>query len=74
VDQSAEQHDPITVIEHAAIVTAAEFISITGWWVTDRERELRVTATPVTTSRPTTLEGTVKVSRLGHDTLCRALI
>ena len=47
------QRDLVAVVGHAAVVNAGEFISATGWWVTDREHGLQFKATHVTPrSRP----------------------
>jgi exodeoxyribonuclease V alpha subunit len=54
------QRDLVAVVGHAAVVNAGEFISATGWWVTDREHGLQFKATHVTTTQPTTLEGIEK--------------
>jgi exodeoxyribonuclease V alpha subunit len=54
------QRDLVAVVGHAAVVSAGEFISATGWWVSDREHGLQFKATHVTTTQPTTLEGIEK--------------
>ena len=54
------QRDLIAVVGHAAIVSAGEFISATGWWVTDREHGLQFKASHLTTTQPTTIEGIEK--------------
>ena len=54
------QRDLVAVIGHAATVNAGEFISATGWWVSDREHGLQFKATHVTTTQPTTIEGIEK--------------
>ena len=50
------QRDLVAVVGHAAVINAGEFISATGWWITDREHGLQFKATHVTTTQPTTLE------------------
>jgi exodeoxyribonuclease V alpha subunit len=54
------QRDLVAVVGHAAVINAGEFISATGWWITDREHGLQFKATHVTTTQPTTLEGIEK--------------
>jgi exodeoxyribonuclease V alpha subunit len=54
------QRDLVAVVGHAAVVSAGEFISATGWWVSDREHGLQFKATHVTMTQPTTLEGIEK--------------
>ena len=54
------QRDLVAVVGHAAAISAGEFISATGWWITDREHGLQFKATSVTTTQPTTLEGIEK--------------
>ena len=54
------QRDLVTVIGHAATISAGKFISATGEWVTDREHGLQFKAAAVTTTQPTTLEGIEK--------------
>ena len=44
------QRDLVTVVGHAAAVSAGEFISATGWWTTDRNHGLQVKAQSVTTT------------------------
>jgi len=54
------QRDLVAVVGRAAAVNAGEFISATGWWVSDREHGLQFKATHVTTTQPTTIEGIEK--------------
>jgi exodeoxyribonuclease V alpha subunit len=54
------QRDLIAVVGHAAIVSAGEFVSATGWWVNDREHGLQFKASHLTTTQPTTIEGIEK--------------
>ena len=54
------QRDLVAVVGHAAAINAGEFISATGWWITDREHGLQFKAASVTTTQPTTLEGIEK--------------
>jgi exodeoxyribonuclease V alpha subunit len=54
------QRDLIAVVGHAAIVSAGEFVSATGWWVSDREHGLQFKASHLTTTQPTTIEGIEK--------------
>ena len=51
------QRDLVTVVGHAAAISAGEFISAAGWWTTDREHGVQFKAASVTTTQPTTLEG-----------------
>src|SRR3978361_1602424 len=54
------QRDLITVVGHAAAVSAGEFTTATGWWINDRQHGLQFKATHVTTTQPTTVEGIEK--------------
>jgi len=54
------QRDLVAVVGHAVAISAGEFISATGWWITDREHGLQFKAASVTTTQPTTLEGIEK--------------
>ena len=47
------QRDLVAVVGHAATISAGEFITATGWWITDREHGLQFKAASVTTTQPT---------------------
>ena len=51
------QKDVITVVGHAAVITAGEFVQLAGAWVNDRTHGLQFRATFLKASPPTTLEG-----------------
>ena len=54
------RRDLVTVVGHAASISAGEFISAGGGWVSDREHGLQFKAASVTATQPTTLEGIEK--------------
>jgi exodeoxyribonuclease V alpha subunit len=54
------QRDLVAVVGHAATISAGEFVSATGWWITDREHGVQSKAATITTTQPTTLEGIEK--------------
>src|SRR3954464_8817733 len=54
------QRDPVTVVGHAALVSAGEFVSGSGVWVNDRTHGLQFKATFLKATAPTTLEGIEK--------------
>jgi exodeoxyribonuclease V alpha subunit len=51
------QRDLITVVGHAAMIAAGEFVQISGTWVNDRTHGQQFRASFVKVSPPTTLEG-----------------
>src|SRR3954464_14160398 len=51
------QRDLVTVIGHAATITAGEFVQLIGTWVNDRTHGLQFRATFLKASPPTTREG-----------------
>ncbi len=51
------QRDLVTVIGHAALISAGEFVQASGTWVTDRTHGLQFRAAFLKASPPTTLEG-----------------
>ena len=51
------QKDLITVVAHAAMIAAGEFVQLTGTWVNDRTHGLQFRASFLKASPPTTLEG-----------------
>src|SRR5215207_3987272 len=54
------QRDPVTVVGHAALISAGEFVSSSGTWVNDRTHGLQFKATFLKATAPTTLEGIEK--------------
>ena len=51
------QRDLITVVGHAAMVSAGEFVQMSGAWVNDRVHGQQFRASFLKASPPTTLEG-----------------
>ena len=51
------QRDLITVVGHAAMISAGEFVQMSGAWVNDRSHGQQFRAAFVKASPPTTLEG-----------------
>src|SRR3984885_5357230 len=51
------QRDLITVVGHAAMISAGEFVQLSGAWVNDRTHGQQFRASFVKVSPPTTLEG-----------------
>ena len=51
------QRDLVTVIGHAALISAGEFIQASGTWVNDRTHDLQFRAAFLKATPPTTLEG-----------------
>ena len=54
------RRDLATVVGHAALVSAGEFVSASGSWVNDRTHGLQFKATFLKATAPTTLEGIEK--------------
>jgi exodeoxyribonuclease V alpha subunit len=54
------QREPVTVVGHAALISAGEFVSASGSWVNDREHGLQFRASFLKATAPTTLEGIEK--------------
>src|SRR3954467_4666163 len=54
------QRDPVTVVGHAALISAGEFVSASGTWVNDRTHGLQFKAAFLKATAPTTLEGIEK--------------
>src|SRR5918994_3281703 len=54
------QRDLVTVVGHAALISAGEFVSASGTWVNDRTHGLQFKATFLKATAPTTLEGIEK--------------
>ena len=51
------QRDPITVVGHAPVISAGEFVQATGTWTNDRTHGPQFKATFLRAAPPTTLEG-----------------
>jgi exodeoxyribonuclease V alpha subunit len=51
------QRDLVTVVGHAAQVSAGEWVSATGVWVNDRQHGLQLKADHLKATQPTTVEG-----------------
>src|SRR4028119_1458970 len=54
------QRDLATVVGHAALVSAGEFVSASGVWINDRTHGLQFKASFLKATAPTTLEGIEK--------------
>ena len=54
------QRDLVTVVGHAALISAGEFVQAVGSWTNDREHGLQFRAPFLKASPPTTLEGIEK--------------
>jgi exodeoxyribonuclease V alpha subunit len=54
------QRDPVTVVGHAALISAGEFVSGSGTWINDRTHGLQFKAAFLKATAPTTLEGMEK--------------
>src|SRR5580693_4759280 len=54
------QRDLITVVGHAAMVSAGEFIQASGGWVNDRTHGVQFRASFLKATAPTTVEGIEK--------------
>ena len=54
------QRDPITVIGHAALISAGEFVQASGGWVNDRTHGVQFRASFLKATAPTTVEGIEK--------------
>ena len=61
--KARSQRDPITVVGHAPVISAGEFVQATGTWTNDRTHGPQFKASFLRAAPPTTLE----VSRLRHD-------
>jgi len=51
------QRDLVTVVGHAAMITAGEFVQISGTWVNDRTHGQQFRASFLKVTPPTTMEG-----------------
>src|SRR3954464_4653900 len=54
------QRDLITVVGHAALISAGEWVQASGTWINDRTHGLQFKAAFVKATQPTTLEGIEK--------------
>ena len=54
------QRDLITVLGHAALITAGEFVQASGSWINDRTHGLQFRASFLKAAAPTTIEGIEK--------------
>jgi exodeoxyribonuclease V alpha subunit len=54
------QRDPITVIGHAAMISAGEFVQASGSWINDRTHGVQFRASFLRAAAPTTIEGIEK--------------
>ena len=54
------KRDPITVVGHAAVISAGEFIQASGEWANDRTHGVQFRARFLKTMPPTTTEGIEK--------------
>jgi exodeoxyribonuclease V alpha subunit len=54
------QRDPITVLGHAAMISAGEFVKASGSWVNDRTHGVQFKASFLKVAAPTTIEGSEK--------------
>jgi ATP-dependent exoDNAse (exonuclease V) alpha subunit len=54
------RHDPITVVGHAATISAGEFVQASGAWINDRVRGIQFKASFLKATAPTTTEGIEK--------------
>ena len=54
------QRDLITVVGHAAMISAGEFIQASGGWVNDRTHGVQFKASFLKAAAPTTVEGIEK--------------
>jgi len=54
------QRDLITVLGHAAMIAAGEFVQASGTWVNDRTHGVQFKASFLKAAAPTTIEGIEK--------------
>src|SRR6201988_466478 len=54
------QRDPITVIGHAAMIAAGEFVQASGSWINDRTHGVQFNASFLKATAPPTPEGSEK--------------
>src|ERR1700746_3443658 len=58
--KAREQRDLITVLGHAAMISAGEFVQASGSWVNDRTHGVQFKASFLKAAPPTTIEGIEK--------------
>ena len=58
------QRDPITVLGHAAMISAGEFVQANGSWINDRIHGVQFKASFLKATGPTTVEGIENISAL----------
>ncbi len=58
--KASGQRDLITVLGHAAMISAGEFVQASGSWVNDRARGVQFKASFLKAAAPTTIEGIEK--------------
>ena len=58
--KARSQRDPLTVVGHAPVISAGEFVQATGTWTNDRTHGPQFKATFLRAAPPTTLEGIEK--------------
>ena len=61
------QRDLITVLGHAAAISAGEFVQASGAWQNDRTHGVQFRASFLKATPPTTTEGIEKYLGSGHD-------
>jgi exodeoxyribonuclease V alpha subunit len=66
------ERDLITVLGHAAMISAGEFVQASGAWINDRTHGVQFKASFLKAAPPTTIEGIEKYPRLWHDPRHRA--
>src|SRR6516164_7345536 len=54
------QRDLITVLGHAAVISAGEFVQASGAWINDRTHSVQFRASFLKATAPTTIEGIEK--------------
>src|SRR6201994_4862271 len=54
------QRDLITLVGHAAMISAGEFVQVSGSWINDRTHGLQFKASFLKATAPTTIEGIEK--------------
>ena len=59
--------DLVTMVGHAAMISAGEWITASGHWINDRTHGLQFKTHFLKTSAPSTTEGDRKVSRVRDD-------
>jgi len=54
------QRELITLVGHAAMISAGEFVQASGWWINDRTHGVQFKAAFLKAVAPTTVEGIEK--------------